>query len=651
MGQIAALFADKEPTTPLQLELARVGRRLALVAVGAAILIFGAGLARSFPVETMVLTAVAVAVAAIPEGLPAVVTVSLAGGLQRMAHRNAVVRRLPAVETLGTVNVICTDKTGTLTAADLQVGAVAMADGRSGLDLLADDDAPIRSLVETAALCNDAYQSIDGLAGDPTEVALLVALHRAGIDYNGITTATPRIDEVGFDGRRKRMSTLHRLGDGYVLRMKGAPEVVLARSSTLATTGGAEDLTEAKRGQILAQAETLAERGMRTLAFAIGELPTYPTDLAAAEKDLRFIGIVGFNERIRPEVAPALEQAAKAGVTTVMVTGDHATTARAVADAVGLESGALMQGRDLSEISTEDLSQSISDYRVFARVDPADKVKIIEAWRHSGATVAMTGDGVNDAPALHRADIGVAMGSGTDVARDSAAMILTDDNYATIVAAIAEGRRLFHNLRNVVHYLLSANASEVLYVLAGFLVFGFLGEPILAVQLLWINLVSDALPAIALGMDATTRDVMKDMPGRGRDILSGRNITLLLVQGTLLAIAALLAMVVGSYVLDLDQNAVRTMAFSTLVFSQLLHALSVRAAGEKMRRPGLLMTVSLLGSAILQFGLIYTALGNRIFHTSPLDIDAMLLVVAVSILSMGAVRLLGLFVRSRGTRQ
>jgi len=647
IGQIASLFGDKEPTTPLQMELDRVGRRLAFVAVGAAILVFGAGLVRSFPIEIMILTAVAVAVAAIPEGLPAVVTVSLAGGLQRMAHRNAVVRRLPAVETLGAVNVICTDKTGTLTAPELQVGAVAMADDRSGLDLLAGNDPPINSLVATAALCNDAHRTADGLAGDPTEVALLVALERVGIDFEQVTTESPRIDEAGFDARRKRMSTLHTLDDGYVLRVKGAPEVLLSRSSTLATTTGTEDLTDARRTLLLAQAEALAGQGMRTLGFAVREFQARPVDPAESEESLCFIGMVGFNERIRPEVATALRQAAQAGVTTVMVTGDHATTAQAVADAVGLEPGGLMQGRDLSEIPIEDLSRSVAEYRVFARVDPADKVKIIEAWRRSGATVAMTGDGVNDAPALHRADIGVAMGSGTDVARESAAMILADNNYATIVSAIAEGRRLFNNLRNVVHYLLSANASEVLYVLAGFLLFGFLGEPILAVQLLWINLLSDALPAIALGMDVTTHDVMKDVPGRGRDILSRRNIALLLVQGALLALAALLAMLIGSFVLDLDQDTVRTMVFSTLVFSQLLHALSVRAAGGRMRRPGPLMTASLLGSAILQFVVVYSALGNRVFHTSPLDLNPMLLVIGISILSMAAIRLLDLVIRRR----
>ncbi len=237
-----------------------------------------------------------------------------------------------------------------------------------------------------------------------------------------------------------------------------------------------------------------------------------------------------------------------------MVTGDHSTTAKAVAESIGLGDGALMDGRELSDTSSDELTPKIADYKIFARVDPADKVKIIEAWKRSGATVAMTGDGVNDAPALHKADIGVAMGSGTDVARESAAMVLTDDNYATIVSAIAEGRRLFNNLRNVVHYLLSANASEVLYVLTGFLIFGHLGEPLLAAQLLWINLMSDAMPAIALGMDAPPRDLMQDQPGRGRDVLSPRNATLLLIQGTLLAGAAMIAMMAGTFLLRSDRS-------------------------------------------------------------------------------------------------
>lgn len=637
MGQIAALFSGAQPTTPLQQDLAKVGRRLGLVAVGAAAVIFGAGVIRSFPVETMALTAVALAVAAIPEGLPAVVTVSLAGGLQRMARRNAIVRRLPAVETLGAVNIICTDKTGTLTTNELKVGEIVLADGRHSDVPFHEDDA-WKAFVAAAALCNDAYRSSEGLSGDPTEIALLRSLERGGIDFEATRDAMPRLDESAFDGRRKRMSTLHADQGGFVLYTKGAPEVVVARSSSVLGATGKAPLDDPARDQQLEIAENLAGRGMRTLALAVKWLPRRPEDPADEEHDLCLIGLVGLNERVRREVPSAIEVAERAGVTTVMVTGDHATTARAVAEMVGLEDGDLMEGRRLAEMSTEELAPRIGRYRVFARVDPADKVKIIDAWKRSGATVAMTGDGVNDAPALHRADIGVAMGTGTDVARESSAMVLADDNYATIVTAISEGRRIFNNLRNVVHYLLSANASEVIYVLTGFLVFGYLGEPLLAVQLLWINLMSDALPAIALGMDLPTRDLMKDRPGRGRDVLSRRNAGLLLTQGTILAAAALLAMLAGAYLLDLGNADVRTMVFSTLVFSQLLHALSVRAGSGPLRRPGKFMFWSLLGAAVLQFLVIYLPIGNQILRTAPLSAWALACAIGASGLSMILVR-------------
>ncbi len=638
MGQIAALFSDGQPTTPLQVELARVGRRLGVVALAAAGVIFGAGLIRSFPVETMALTAVALAVAAIPEGLPAVVTVSLAGGLQRMARRNAIVRRLPAVETLGAVNVICTDKTGTLTANELKVGEIVLADGRAGLELLASDDPSARALATAAALCNDVYTSSEGLVGDPTEIALIDALRAIGLSYEDMRDQAPRLDEAGFDGRRKRMSTLHAEGESFILYTKGAPEVVIARSGSYYDDAGPVTLDESKRAEQQAIAERLAAGGMRTLAFALRRLSRRPEDPADEEAKLCLIGLVGLNERIRPEVPSAIELAGEAGVTTVMVTGDHATTARAVADAVGLDGGELMEGHRLSQTTSEALSPQIDSYRVFARVDPADKVKIIEAWKSAGATVAMTGDGVNDAPALHRADIGVAMGSGTDVARESSAMVLADDNYATIVTAIAEGRRIFNNLRNVVHYLLSANASEVIYVLTGFLIFGYLGEPLLAVQLLWINLMSDAMPAIALGMDLPTRDVMRDRPGQGRDVLSARNVSLLLGQGTILAGAAVLAMVIGSFALGLDHVAVRTMVFSTLVFSQLLHALSVRAGAGPLSRPGRLMIWSLVGATTLQFLVVYTSVGQQILRTVALDATAIAVTIGASALSMFLVR-------------
>ena len=637
MGRIAGLFSEEQPRTPLEDDLARIGRRLAVVAGLAAVLVFGAGLARSFPVESMALTAVALAVAAIPEGLPAVITVSLAGGLQRMAQKNAIVRRLPAVETLGAVDVICTDKTGTLTAPELEVGEWWRPD-RAGVTGEGED-----WLVATAALCNNAYRGTEGWQGDPTETALLEALEEHGVDVDRLEESLPRVDEAGFDSRRKRMSTIHRRGSLHVLLAKGAPEVIVARTATLSTPEGAAGIGEEDRRVILDRAEDMAQRGLRTLALAMKELDEKPDDPADAEAELRLLGLVGLREKIRPEVPSAVNRAKEAGVRTVMVTGDHATTAGAIADAVGIGSDGLMEGNELSRIGVEELTPVIPEHRVFARVDPADKVKIIEAWQRTGAKVAMTGDGVNDAPALHRADIGVAMGSGTDVARESASMVLTDDNYATIVDAVAEGRRLFTNLRNVVHYLLSANASEVLFVLIGFLFFASMGEPVLAVQLLWINLVSDALPAIALGMEPPTRDLMKDPPGAGRDVLSAANTSMLIVQGLILAGASVGALLVGSHALELDHGAVQTMVFTTLVFSQLLHALSIRArnvaSGSTRTGPSAFLLIAVLGSAALHLLVIYTGFGNTIFRTVPLESMAMATTVGLSAASMVCIRL------------
>jgi P-type Ca2+ transporter type 2C len=646
MGKIAELF-EGHPSTPLEEDLTRIGRRLATMAAVTALLVLVVGLVRSFPVETMVLTAVALAVAAIPEGLPTVITISLAGGLQRMAHRNAVVRRLAAVEALGAVDVICTDKTGTLTVPELEVGKVVMADGRSGPDLFDRDDIAVRLLVSTSILCNDSYLGEDGWKGDPTEVALVKAAERRGIDVTGMRDAFPRLDEAGFDGRRKRMSTVHSIDGDLFLLVKGAPEVLIARSGESAAGDDLSIIDDAARESVVRLADAMASQGVRTLGFAAKPLTRLPTDPADEEHDLIYLGMAGLAERIRPEVPQAVASAASAGVRTVIVTGDHATTGRAVADKIGLTQGKTLTGRELSRLTAGELAADISEYRVFARVDPTDKVKIVEAWQRSGARVAMTGDGVNDAPALNRADIGVAMGSGTDVARDASAIVLTDDNYATIVVAIAEGRRLFANLRNVVHYLLSANAAEVLYVLAGFLFFGHLGEPLLAVQILWINLVTDAMPAVALGMDQPLTDPMRHPPGSGRDVLGRKNLTLLVIQGVILAGGALAALVLGTTLLAQDHAGTQTMVFTTLVIAQLLHALSIRAnsvpRGEKVGRPGKLMVWSLVGSVVLHLAIVYSPVGDNFFRTVRLEPTALLVATACAVASMVAIRVLGRF--------
>jgi Ca2+-transporting ATPase len=642
MGRIAESISEDSPPSPLQVEMGRIGRRLALVALGSGILVMGTGLLQNYAFETMALTAVALAVAAIPEGLPAVITATLAGGTRRMAQRNAIVRRLPAVEALGAVDVICTDKTGTITKSELAL-AIACIDGQDFESGQIDEDLDeLRDLLVTAVLCNDARLSGGEYIGDPTETALVAAAATAGVDPTVVRAQHPRIDEATFDSRRKLMSTLHVLEEGgFDLRSKGAPEVILSRCTSVANSRGVEPLDPDTRVALLREADRLAGRGFRTLAFARRTLDERPSDPSVAETDMVYLGVVGLQDEVRPAVPQAIETASVAGVRTVMVTGDHLVTAATVASEVGIADGEFMPGDELREIDFDDLSSTISEYRGFARVDPIDKVKIVEAWRSTGAIVAMTGDGVNDAPALNAADVGVAMGSGTDVSRASADLVLTDDNYATIVAAVDEGRRIFRNLRNVVHYLLSANASEVLYMVIGFAAFGFLGEPLLAVQLLWINLLSDALPALALGVDQPSLDLMKNRPGTGRNILSRRNLAVLVSQGAILTVAALTSLVLGHYLLQLDFAVVRTMVFSTLVLAQLLHAVNVRSDAEvrmTLPQPALLGAIAV--SVVLQVFVVYTGFGHNVFQTAPLGLSEIGIVVATSAISMLAIRTL-----------
>jgi len=639
MGRIADVLAEKEPPTPLQIELDKVGRRLALLAIATAGIVFLTGLLRGNAAEAMFLTAVALAVAAIPEGLPAVVTITLSGGVQRMAVRNAIVRRLPSVEALCSASVICTDKTGTLTRNEIRVQTVVMEGIESTPSDLDPSDARVRRFAQIASLCNDARNSGDGHLGDATEIALLIAAEEVGLDVDAEREAYPRDDEIAFDSRRKRMSTLHTMQGHRLVAVKGAPEVVLERCETLDGPDGIETLDEPRRAEILAHAARLAETGLRTLVLAYREADIFPDDVDGIEAGLTLIGLTGMSDAVRPEAAPAVAAAHRAGIDVVMVTGDHEVTARAVASEVGIltEGDDVMPGSILRDMTAEELAVVVDRYRVYSRIDPLDKVKIVEAWQHHGQIVAMTGDGVNDAPALRAADIGVAMGSGTDVAKDAADMVLADDNFASIVAAIREGRSIFSNLKTVVYFLLSCNASEVLTMFFGFLVFGVLGDPLLAVQLLWINLVTDGLPALALGIDAPADDAMDRPPDRSRDILSGHRQLALLRQGMVLATAALAALVVGNYVLDFEWEVTRTMIFTTLVMVQLAHAYSVRArsTGRLRGGPGMnrLLIVGVAASAILQIGVVYTSIGQQLFDTVGLPLTAWLVLAGITLAS------------------
>jgi Ca2+-transporting ATPase len=561
----------------------------------------------------MFLTAVALAVAAIPEGLPAVVTITLSGGVQRMAEHQAIVRRLPAVEALGAATVICTDKTGTITRNEIRVQEVLLADRRIGPAQLDVGDSRDRRFIEVAALCNDAQPGSGRWIGDPTEGALGMAVELSGADPLQLRRAAPRIDEFAFDSTRKRMTTVHETGGRIMLAVKGAPEEVVERCVSIETDQGPVPLSAERSQLVLDAAARLAERGWRTLALAYLMVDASPQSVGDAERDLVLVGLVGMSDETRPEAAPAVRQAAAAGITVVMVTGDH----EIVADDIGiLEGKEVMPGSVLREMTMEQLAAVVERYGVYSRIDPLDKVKIVEAWRSRGHVVAMTGDGVNDAPALLSADIGVAMGSGTDVARDASAMVLADDNFATIVAAVSGGRSIFKNLRTVVSFLLGSNASEVLLMFVGFLVFGALGEPLLATQLLWINLVTDGLPALALGLDPPDPDVMTRGPETTRHMLRGSRLLRLGRHGATMAGAALAVLIVANYSLGYEWEVVRTMVFSTLVAVQLAYALAVRR-GHDGRHPGRnrLLWWSLVVSCALQLAVVYLPVGQVLFDT------------------------------------
>ena len=516
LGSIADMLQSHQaPDTPLQKRLAVLGRRLAVAALMVCLVVFVAGVSRGEPVSLMFLTAVSLAVAAIPEALPAVVTMSLALGAQRMVRRHAIVRKLPAVETLGSVTVICTDKTGTLTEGSMVVERVWTPTGEYVVSGPADrpegeirrDGGPVDAagadelaeVLRTAVLCNDAELAAPAAAGgswtwtgDPTEVALLMLAERAGIERGALLRSHPRVAEVPFDADRKRMTTLHRdPGGGFVVAAKGAPEALLP----LVCLDGEEQRRVANR------AAAYAADGYRVLAIAGEGRDEHPDHPADAEEDLDLLGLVAMADPPRPEAAPAVADCRTAGIRAVMITGDHPATGRAIADRIGiLGDHRVMTGSELAEEGVDGLARHVADVAVYARTTPRQKLDIVGAWKERGDVVAMTGDGVNDAPALRRADIGVAMGiAGTEVSKEAADMVLTDDDFATIVHAVEEGRRVYDNIRRFVRYTLTSNSGEIwVMFLAPFL---GLPLPLLPVQILWINLVTDGLPGLALGVE------------------------------------------------------------------------------------------------------------------------------------------------------
>jgi len=647
LGKIATLLSGESGKTPLQKRLAAFGRQLAMVVLAICAIIFVAGWLRGEPPLLMLLTAISLAVAAIPEALPAVVTISLALGAARLVRQNALIRRLPAVETLGSVTYICSDKTGTLTQNRMQVDRLqAAGETRPGLPDAA--TSPWRELGLAMVLCNDAASdAAGGLTGDPTETSLLAAGQTAGLDQTALLQAWPRLADLPFDSDRARMSTLHAEGDGVLMLVKGSPEGVLSLCvDQLVANGTAPIDSQALRGE----AEQMAAQGLRVLAFALRRLPQVPERLEAGamESGLTFIGLAGLIDPQRPEAAEAVAACKAAGIIPVMITGDHPATARAIAARLGIveDGGRVLTGSELAQLSLEAFEREVETVRVYARINPEQKIKIVQALQGKGEFVAMTGDGVNDAPALKMADIGVAMGKGgTDVAREAAHMTLLDDNFATIVHAVREGRRIFDNIRKFVKYTMTSNSGEIWTIFLA----PFMGLPIplLPIHILWINLVTDGLPGLALASERAERNVMQRPPRPPKESIFAHGMWQhILWVGLLMGGVSLLTQ---AWAIHTGSAHWQSMVFTVLTLSQLGHVLAIRSERESLFSQGLLsnrlLVAALLLTFALQMAVLYVPWLNPIFKTAPLSLGELAACLALSSVVFIGVEIEKAFVR------
>lgn len=640
VGKIAHMINNEEsPQTPLQNKLAQTGKLLGVGAIIICLIIFIMGLFQNIEPLEMFMISISLAVAAIPEGLPAVVTIVLAMGVRRMANNRAIVRRLPAVETLGSASVICSDKTGTLTQNKMTVVELANLEGK-----LSSASAEAAEMLEFASLCNNCVISGGKAHGDPTEAAILFAspTHKSELERE-----YPRVAEVPFTSVRKMMTTVHRIGNHqYRIITKGAPDLLLNKCAYCHNRYVAEPLTAENRRVLSRRNEEMAARALRVLGVAYRDVSTLPSE-QDMEKDLVFYGFIGMIDPPRPQAAEAVRQCRRAGIRPVMITGDHAATAAAIAGQLGIMGAgdSVMTGAELDRIDQKDLEKNIYQYTVFARVSPEHKVRIVKAFQKRGEVVAMTGDGVNDAPALKAADIGCAMGiSGTDVAKAASDMIMTDDNFATIVSAVKEGRGIYENIKKTIHFLISCNIGEILTIFVAFLL--RLPTPLLAIQLLWVNLVTDSLPALALGVDPIEKDIMDRKPTKQNEsVFSGGMGYNILVEGCLIGSLALLAYSIGRVFFDASMAAPvigRTMAFAVLSLSQVVHTFNMRSA-HSIFKTGFFSNPKLVWAALtcvaLQLSVIVIEPLSKIFKTVPLSGSQWLVVALLSLVPLLVVEL------------
>ena len=677
VGKIASIINDTNETeTPLQEKLNKLGKTLGIGALIICAVIFVIGLLYGKNPLDMFMTAVSLAVAAIPEGLAAVSTIVLAIGVQRMVKKHAIVKKLPAVETLGSATVICSDKTGTLTQNKMTVQKIFY--NNKLVDIpevnLEEDDAVLEKLVYVSMLCNDTKIGTDKqLTGDPTETALINMGFK--LDFQpAIYEQMPRIKEIPFDSDRKLMTTVNRIGEKFVVCTKGGVDELLNRCTKYILKGEIKTDLDNYKNQIKENNEKMAKDALRVLAMGYKELDHEPTDeeMKDIENDLIYIGMVGMIDPPREEVKLAVQKCKTAGIKTVMITGDHKITAVAIAKALGIleKEDEAITGAELEEMSDEELTKNIRKYSVYARVSPEHKVRIVKAWQANGEIVAMTGDGVNDAPALKTADIGCAMGIvGTDVAKEAADVILTDDNFATIVSAVEEGRRIYDNILKAIQFLLSSNVGEIIVLFVAILItpllskiFGIdihLIEPLLPIHILWINLVTDSLPALALAVDPAEKDIMKRKPIKPKKgVFTKGMIWRVVYQGVMIGIITLAAFVIGlgtknvPVIEGLTEQEVRveigqTMAFVALALSELVHVFNIRNNKESIFKTKIFnngkLILAILVSAILMFVILLIPGLRTIFSIPVLPMSNIVEIVILVLLPMVIVEIFKLF--------
>ena len=638
VGQIAnMIIEDEAPETPLQKKLGEVGKILGIACLAICIIIFIIGLIKKIEPIEMFMTAVGLAVAAIPEGLPAIVTIMLSIGVTKMAKRNSIIRKLPAVETLGSSNVICSDKTGTLTQNKMKVVEVKSKNPKF--------------IITMATLCTDCEITVENnqekVIGEPTEKAIVEEGLHIGCNKKETEKIFPRINEIPFDSNRKMMTTIHRIGRKYRIICKGAPDVLLDKcTKEVLEIGDSQDIKvkTLDKLKIKNENEQMAHKALRVIAVAFKDVTELPSkiDSSTIENNLTFVGLIGMIDPPREGVKEAVKTCKTAGIKTVMITGDHLETAKAIAKDLGILNNGekAITGQELDKMTQEQLEKNIKEYSVFARVTPEHKVRIVKAWQRNGAVVAMTGDGVNDSPALKNANIGIAMGrNGTDVAKNAADIILTDDNFVTIVEAVKQGRNIYDNIKKAVHFLLSTNIGEIVTIFVG-LILG-LKSPLLAIQLLWINLVTDSLPAIALGLEKPEKDIMQRKPiDSKKGIFANGLWNKIILEGTMIGVLTLVAFSIGNKYYTLE--VARTMAFLSIGFLELIHSINVKNE-KSIFETGLFENKYLVGSFVLgifvQAIVVVVPAFAKVFEVVPLSLTQWIITIAISILPIPVIEL------------